>query len=471
MAGYRLNLMQTAVARHGRTRLATPVAGAAPMRQFVASRDAVAGQISEDDRAVDESRATRSSIALSNLRGVTILIVVAFHSALAYLGSLAPSAFPFDTPPYQWRAFPIVDNHRFYGFDIFCAWQDVYLMGFMFFLSALFTWPSLSRKGVSRFLADRFVRLGVPYLFALVIMLPIALWPVYRVSAADPGLVDYAHHYLALPFLPNGPAWFLWQLLALTILAGCLHRFAPGVVTTLARWSAMGAAEPRRYFAGLAAACAIAYVPLALIFTPFAWANYGPLALQYCRPLLYVVLYLAALGIGTVGLERGILSPDGKLAAQWKFWLAVALSSFVLWMALTALSMRYGNDAPLALSVIVDITFAVASCGGCFLLTAACLRFGTHRLPVLESLAANAFGIYLLHYIFVVWLQYALLDTAVFAIGKFLIVFGGALTLAWLGTIAMRATSLGRLFIGEGTAISGKPAMGRQPLSAPPVAR
>jgi len=65
-----------------------------------------------------------SSLALNNLRGMVILIVVAFHSVSAYLGSLAPSAYAFDKPPYLWRAFPIVDTHRWFGFDLFCAWQD-----------------------------------------------------------------------------------------------------------------------------------------------------------------------------------------------------------------------------------------------------------------------------------------------------------------------------------------------------------
>ena len=80
-----------------------------------------------------------SSLALANLRALVIVIVVAFHSVLAYLGSLRAAAFNFDAPPYEWRAFPIVDSHRWFGFDLFCAWQDTYLMALMFFLSALFT--------------------------------------------------------------------------------------------------------------------------------------------------------------------------------------------------------------------------------------------------------------------------------------------------------------------------------------------
>ena len=49
---------------------------------------------------------SKSSLALNNLRAVVILIVLAFHSVLAYLGSLGPSAFPFDAPLSNGAPFP-----------------------------------------------------------------------------------------------------------------------------------------------------------------------------------------------------------------------------------------------------------------------------------------------------------------------------------------------------------------------------
>jgi hypothetical protein len=83
----------------------------------------------------------RASWALDNLRAFVILLVLSFHSVLAYLNFLPASPFPFDELPYLWRAFPVVDHARFIGFDLFCAWQDVFLMSLFFFLSGLFVWP------------------------------------------------------------------------------------------------------------------------------------------------------------------------------------------------------------------------------------------------------------------------------------------------------------------------------------------
>lgn len=389
-------------------------------------------------RSSSTGAAGSSSRALINLRGLVILIVLGFHSVLAYLGSLNASAFVFDDPPYKWRAFPIVDVNRWFGFDVFCAWQDVYLMALMFFLSALFTWPSLARKGRGQFLRDRALRLGVPFAFALIVVMPLALYPTYRVTAADPGLLAYGRHFMALPFWPNGPMWFLWQLLVLTFAAAGLHRWAPGWVEQLGRWSSAAATRPGRYFVGLAAASVLAYVPLALLFTPWAWSETGPLALQLSRPLLYAVFYAAGLGVGAHGLDRGLLSPAGMLARRWAVWLAAALASLVLWMGLTGLAMNEAEAASTSLQVAVDISFAVACASGCFFVMAACLRFATDRSRIFDSLAANAFGIYVLHYVFVVWLQYALLDVALFAVAKALIVVAGTLSLAWSTTVAAR---------------------------------
>ena len=95
------------------------------------------------------------NVPLSNLRAVVILIVVAFHSALAYLASQPADPFAFDAAPYRWIAFPILDQQRWFGFDLFCAWQDISLMSLMFFLAGLFTPASLRRKGSLAYLSER----------------------------------------------------------------------------------------------------------------------------------------------------------------------------------------------------------------------------------------------------------------------------------------------------------------------------
>lgn len=371
---------------------------------------------------------SRSSVALVNLRAVVIIIVLAFHSVLPYLASLPAAAYPFDSPPYLWLAFPIVDRQRWFGFDLFCAWQDVSLMSLMFFLSGLFVPSSLARKGSWNFLSDRLLRIGLPIVPAVIFLAPLAYYAAYRTTAADPGLDAYWQHWLALPFWPSGPQWFLGLLLAFNVLAAAMHRLVPGWNRPLLR---LLAGNPVRFLLVLVTASALAYVPLMLAFSPFEWTNIGPISFQLSRPLHYLVYFLAGVAVGTHGLDRGLLDCDGVLARRWPAWLAAAVAGFLLWAAPTSVTMADWSGAPLIAKLAAGMGFVIGCAAGCLGSLAICLRFAHWRLRAFDSLSANAYRMYLIHYVFAVWLQYALLGNGLFAIGKAAIVFGGTLIMSW----------------------------------------
>src|SRR5262249_54422004 len=66
------------------------------------------------------------------------------------------------------------------------------------------------------------------------------------------------------------------------------------------------------------------------------------------------------------------------------------------------------------------------------------LRFATRSIAVFDHLSANAYGIYLVHYIFVTWFQYALLKTEAAAPLKACLVFLGAVALSWILVALLR---------------------------------
>src|SRR5262249_31936059 len=150
------------------------------------------------------------SLALNNLRTFAVMLVLAVHASAAYLGSSPTAPFRFDDPPFRWRALPIIDSDRWFGFDVFCAHLDTYLIALLFFVSGLFVWPGLARKDAWNFVRDRLIRIGIPFALAVGLLMPAAYYPVYRVTAVDPGLSAYWQHWLALPLWPSGPPWFLW---------------------------------------------------------------------------------------------------------------------------------------------------------------------------------------------------------------------------------------------------------------------
>src|ERR1051325_8446498 len=68
-----------------------------------------------DARGVGEM--PRSSVALNRLRACAVLSLLAFHSVMAYLGSLPATPYLFDAPPYRWAVHPMIDAQRWFGFD------------------------------------------------------------------------------------------------------------------------------------------------------------------------------------------------------------------------------------------------------------------------------------------------------------------------------------------------------------------
>ena len=398
--------------------------------------------------APQSSVAPRTSAAIDNLRAIVILLVLSFHSVLAYLNFLPASPFRFDGPPYLWRAFPIVDSVRWLGFDLFCAWQDVFLMSFFMFLSGLFVWPSLDRKGPLTFLSDRMLRLGLPFAVIVLLLTPLAHYPTYLQTATEPGLEAFWRHWLALPLWPVGPMWFLGLLMVGDIAASLLYPLVAPYADRLLRLSSEARRRPGRFLAAMALASAIGYIPLELIFGASAWFHRGPFTFQLSRPGHYAVYFFAGALVGACGIERGLLALDGPLARRWRLWLVAALVSFFLWAGLTALVQDAGDAAPLALRVAGDLSFVLACFSSCFFALAFGLRFARVPLQVFDSLKANAYGMYLIHYVFVVWLQYALLGLAMPALAKAGIVFAGTLALSWSATASLRQIPLVAQVIG-----------------------
>jgi Acyltransferase family len=130
---------------------------------------------------------------------------------------------------------------------LFVSFNDTFFMALMFFVSGLFVWSSLIRKGNASFLRDRFKRLGIPFLFAAAIVAPLAYYRSY-LMAGGRGVADYVHDWLSFGDWPTGPAWFIWLLLAFDLVVGAIFAFAPGFGTALSRLAENAREHPARFF-------------------------------------------------------------------------------------------------------------------------------------------------------------------------------------------------------------------------------
>jgi peptidoglycan/LPS O-acetylase OafA/YrhL len=400
---------------------------------------------------------TNTNISLSNLRATVIVIVVAFHSVLPYLASQPLHPFPFDAAPYRWIAFPIIDKERWFGFDLFCAWQDVSLMSLMFFLAGSLAPASLNRKGGLVYFKDRWWRIAVPFLVAVVILSPIAYFASYRVTAGDPSLTAFWQHWHALPMWPSGPQWFLWQLFLLSALAAGLHAIAPRLLAALGRLAGRFADRPLSFVVGLVVTSFAAYVPLAMVFSAWDWTYLGPFSFQLSRPLHYTVYFFAGFGTGGYGYDQDILRYDGPLVRRWPLLVTAAISSFGAWGGLTFLTLPDWDASPVAYRLMAASAFPIACASGVLCLLAISLRLMRRRDRILDLLSIHAYGIYLVHYCIVLWLQYALLHFELNAISKATIVFTCALVLSWAVNAAVAAIGRRRAWITTRQAIAHWP--------------
>ena len=66
------------------------------------------------------------------------------------------------------------------------------------------------------------------------------------------------------------------------------------------------------------------------------------------------------------------------------------------------------------------------------------LRFARSQVPLLDAMQKQAYGIYLVHFIPLIWLQYLLFDPPLPAFLKFLILFAVTLSTSWAATLALR---------------------------------
>jgi len=379
--------------------------------------------------------AERTSAAIDGLRTMLVVCVVAVHSFLAYLSFLPQRSYPFDDPPWTWRSYPIVDHVRVPGLEIFCACVDTFVMSLFFLVSGLFVWRGLHRKGAARFARDRLLRLGVPFAAVVLLLLPEAHFPIYALSSPHPGVPDFVAHWLALPFWPTGPLWFLWLLLAADLTVAALLGRQGALVTRLSSFSAQ---RPGLFLVALLACSAAAYVPFALAFGPMRWFQEGPISFQLSRPGLYAVYFFAGIVIGAGGIGQGLFTESDILAQRWKRWLASAVLAFAVWLGISARTMLGQAPAPLAWQIADDLSYALTCFASCFCALAVALRFARPATSWWRSVELNAYGIYLLHYVFVVWLQYALLFTSLPGVFKAAAVLTVTLSVSWGASAAFR---------------------------------
>jgi surface polysaccharide O-acyltransferase-like enzyme len=400
-------------------------------RSAVVTIRAVADNQAEASATLDLTEVTGRKVEFDYLRAFVITLVLFVHSALAY----TTSAFINFENPIATTS-PVVNEQRWIGFDLIVALNETFLMPLLFFISGIFVWQSLARKGAWKYFGDRLKRLGLPFVIGILLLIPLAYYPAQlEVGLITEKNTSYSVFWLGMVrsgFGTAGPLWFLWLLLAFNCLSTLLYRVAPLLGDFVRGRLNIILGRPVAFFGVLLGISIIVYLPIAIIFGPLRWIGIGPFNAQAGRILLYLVYFLTGTAVGAIGIDRSVFKTDGALAKRWWGWAAVGLMSFTVFIIMIVVV------TPMERTIVSEIAFVVCCWAIVSGMTGFFLRFAKRRVRIFDSLSENSYGIYIVHYVFITWLQYLLLGSGLAPLVKGMVVFVATLILSWGVVAAIR---------------------------------
>ncbi|HEY2248685.1 MAG TPA: acyltransferase [Bradyrhizobium sp.] len=371
--------------------------------------------------------ATDRIVALDRARTFITLLVVLYHAVINYthfgIGG---------------------DRMRWLGFDLVVLFCDSFFMACMFFISGLFVHDSLARRGASNYLIHRAFRVGLPFLISIFMLMPIAYYRYYHLEFDFPHY--YAHMVTTGPW-SAGSAWFLWVLLVFDAIAAAIFAVAPRAIAALGLAVDGVRDKPLTAFAALVLFSIAIYLPLRVSIGESHWSALGhyPIFIQTSRAPLYAGYFLAGVGVGAAGLRKGVLDEGGAIAQRWRGWLAIALAGYAAILLLVYIH-RGGmidlRSPPLWWHAAYGVAFALFGAAMTVTVPAFFLHFAKQPFRFLDAMQKQAYGIYLLHFIPLIWLQYLVTDPPLPALVKFAIVFAGTLSTSWIATLWLRKISI-----------------------------
>ncbi|WP_176946997.1 acyltransferase family protein [Lentzea fradiae] len=145
--------------------------------------------------------------AVDNLKVILVAWVIGGHALLGYA---AVGGWPYDE----------VNEVTFHpGVETVLAAlvgpSGLFFMGTFYFMAGIFTPGSIERKGRQRFVAERFVRLGAPWVVSALVVWPTFVWIAYNGAGRN---VSWWQAFTdRQPFLDSGSLWFVGVLLIFSV--------------------------------------------------------------------------------------------------------------------------------------------------------------------------------------------------------------------------------------------------------------
>ncbi|CAL9528793.1 acyltransferase family protein [Streptomyces sp. enrichment culture] len=367
---------------------------------------------------------------LDNLRIVLTVLVVVHHAAQPY-------------GPADW--WYVEGEPHNAALATLSAVDGAFFMSLFFFVSAVFVPGSYERRGARRFLTGRLVRLGIPVLVGALTIVPGLMYAYYVHYRGYPtpsfpryftdvylGLGDKPADWTgpSWPDLQFGHLWFIQNLLACTVVYVVLRRLG-GLLRLRVRRSL----PPPGHLA-LAALTVFVAAATFLVRLRYPLDEWVPvldfLQVEPARVPQYLTFFTA----GLLACRHDWL--DRFDARVGRTWLAGGAAGVAVLFAVGADAGGFGPggaNGPAALWAAYESALCVALCVGLLTLFRTAVTGGTRWS---RELAADSYGVYVVHLPMVVAVQYALADRSSSAVGLWITVTVLAVPAAFLLAAGLR---------------------------------
>lgn len=353
---------------------------------------------------------------IDNLRVFLIMLVIALHVSIAYGGS----------GMWSYKE-PTSDIATIVSLTMFNGVSQSFFMGLLFMIAGYFTPGSYDRKGIGRFLGDRFLRLGIPLVAYILLIDPIVAYEyATRNGLTHLPFPTFWSQELAGMSFGVGPLWFVQTLLLFSLAYAAFRRL---------RGSSRGREQGTA--GGTPSNFAILVVALGLGVASFAARLAFPIGEQIFGMQLgfypqYVVLFV----VGLVAYRRGWLASLPDRAG--KLWLAVALAGIAMMPVLMILggAMSAGVDSFLGGLHWQALAYAMweqlVGVALCVVLLIQFRKRFTYRDKLARALSADSYAAYIIQAPVIIAVLLAMRNVHIYPLLKFGIVAPVAITLCFL---------------------------------------
>ena len=362
--------------------------------------------------------------AVDHLRVVVIFLVVLLHGIITYM----------EYPPPWWY---VLDSRRSIVFTFMVLLIDVPIMQTMFFLAGYFAWPSLAKRGPARFFTDKIRRIGIPWVFGVLVLAPPTGYLIYYSRNLPMSFWTFLQTDAWGKAYQQSVYWYLGVLLALFAVTAALfaasRRFAawtPSVRSPTWRQGALFVLAMSAASAAIAARCDLDL-----------WSNNYLFVYQPVR----IPNYIGYFFLGVFAYQSGWFTQAG-FQPRLRSWLPAWILS-----ALVYLMWRIGAQAattPIAFKTAAILLFNLFCLTSLFAMIALFRRWFAGDGPLWRYQARNSYGVYYLHplILYPLALLFVPLSLSIFLKAAIIILLAYGISLAASGLVLTRAPGLRSMF-------------------------